>query len=234
MNDLPAPTFDGSDESFSNSEILDVPDAEVPRIEPDPEVLDLLAPRNEMVPVVGIGGSAGSLEALQEFFSHVQLPSGFGYVVVVHLSPEHESAMAEILQRCTAMPVAQVNDPVSIEADHVYVIPPGKHLSMTGGTLEPSDMIRAKGRHVAVDIFFRTLAETHGTKSTAIVLSGGDGDGAIGLKRIKELGGLTLCQDPDEAQHVGMPREAIATGMVDWVLPVAEMPARLVEFREWC
>lgn len=195
-------------------------------------VEDPLPPRTQLVPVVGLGGSAGSLDAMQKFFASVEVPSGYAYVVVVHLSPEHDSALAPILQRSTTMPVEQVNAAVRIQPDHVYVIPPGKHFSMSDGKLHAVDMQRTRGRHVIVDLFFRALAETHGVRAVAIILSGGDGDGANGIKRVKERGGLTISQTPGEAEQDGMPRAAIATGMVDWVLPVAEMAERLRMFRE--
>lgn len=182
------------------------------------------------LPIVGLGGSAGGLRAMQSFFENVAKNSGTAYVVILHLSPEHESSAAEILQRSTAMPVVQVTGPVKVEADHVYVIPPGKHLSMIDGKLCLSQIERTPGRRVTVDLFFRTLADTHGPRATAIVLSGADSDGAIGLKRIKELGGLTVAQDPTQAEHSGMPLSAIATGMVDWVLRVEEMPARIATY----
>ncbi len=103
---------------------------------------------------------------------------------------------------------------------------PGKALKPADGYLQPADLDRAPGKRVAVDLFFRSLADTHGPHAGAVVLSGGDGDGAIGIKRIKERGGLTIAQDPDEAEHASMPAAAIATGMVDWVLPVAEISVR--------
>jgi two-component system CheB/CheR fusion protein len=187
---------------------------------------------NDALEVVGLGGSAGGLKALMGFFGAVQGATGAAYVVVMHLSPEHESSLAEILQRTTTMPVRQVVETVAILPDHVYVISPGVHLSLTGGNLHVTEMNGPRGRRVAVDLFFRTLADSCGTKATAIVLSGGDADGVIGLKRIKERGGLTIAQEPSEAEHQSMPRSAIATGMVDWVLPVKEMPARLETFRE--
>ncbi len=183
------------------------------------------------LPVVGLGGSAGALGSMQRFFENVDAHSGAAYVVILHLSPDHESLAAEILQRSTPLPVMQVTVPVKVEADHVYVIPPGKNLSMADGKLCLAEIQQARGRRVTVDLFFRTLADTHGPKATAIVLSGADGDGANGIKRIKERGGLTVAQDPTEAEHDSMPRAAIATGMVDWVLPVEEMPARLAAFR---
>ena len=185
---------------------------------------------DSLQPVIGLGGSAGSLNALRTFFSHMATDSGLAFVVIVHLSPDHESSLATLLQGSTSMPVVQVRDTVKVEANRVYVIPPAKHLSLTDGQLRLSELLPERGRRVAVDLFFRTLADTHGTQATAIVLSGADADGAIGLKRVKERGGLTIAQDPAEAEHNGMPRAAIATGMVDWVLLAAEMPARLLKY----
>ena len=183
-----------------------------------------------MLPMVGLGGSAGGIPALQGFFAAAPADSGMAYVVVMHLAVDHKSALAEILQRATAMPVIEVVEPVKVEADRVYVIPAGKALASVDGFLRCADITPDRGRRVAVDLFFRTLADTHGARATAIVLSGADGDGAIGIKRIKERGGLTIAQDPDEAEHSGMPRAAISTGMVDWVLRVAEMPERLTTY----
>jgi two-component system CheB/CheR fusion protein len=182
-----------------------------------------------MQDVVGLGGSAGSIEALKMFFSYMPEDSGLAFVVVLHLSPEYESSLAGVLQEWTPMSVIQVSEPIKVEANCIYVIPPRKHLLMADGHLILTDLPREYGKRSAVDIFFRTLAETHGSHSAAIVLSGIDGDGATGIKRIKEVGGLTAAQKPEEAQHDGMPRSAIETGMVDWVLPVAEMPRRLLE-----
>jgi two-component system CheB/CheR fusion protein len=184
----------------------------------------------ELPPVVGLGGSAGGLAALQTFFAQAPADSGIAFVVIMHLSSEHESMLADLLQRTTSMPVLQVQGLIKVEPNHVYVIPPAKHLSMADGHLHLSDPSRLPGRHVAVDLFFRTLADTQGPHAAAIVLSGADGDGAIGIKRIKERGGLTVAQEPREAEHESMPRAAIATGMVDWVLPVAEMPKRLLAY----
>ena len=180
--------------------------------------------------VVGLGGSAGGLEALQAFFTALPAQSGMVFVVILHLAPDHESHLAEVIARTTSMPVLQVTGRVKVEADHVYVIPPGKQLSMEDGHLILSELGTRSGKHVAVDMFFRTLADAHGPHAAAIVLSGADGDGANGIKRIKERGGLCVAQTPDEAEHDGMPRAAIATGLVDWVLPVAEMPVKLLSY----
>ena len=153
------------------------------------------------------------------------------FVVVMHLPPDHESTLAAILQNVTPMTVVQVHGITPVVANHVYVIPPAKHLSIFNGSLHLSELKRQYGKHVAVDMFFRTLADSQGPNAVAVVLSGADSDGCIGIKRIKECGGLTIAQNPQEAEQESMPRSAIATNMVDWVLPVAEMPARLLEYR---
>jgi two-component system, chemotaxis family, CheB/CheR fusion protein len=182
------------------------------------------------VPVVGLGGSAGSIEALQDFFTTMPSQSGLAFVVVIHLSPEHDSMLTDVLQRCTRMRVVKVVDTLKVEPNHVYVIPPGKVLQSRDGELRLQPTPPGRAGHVVVDVFFRTLADSHGAHAAAIVLSGMDGDGAIGIKRIKERGGLTVAQDPDQAAHPSMPRHAIDTGMVDWVLPVHDMPSRLLAY----
>ena len=182
-------------------------------------------------PVVGLGGSAGSLRALQTFFGQMPADSGMAFVVVVHLSPDFDSSMAHVLQRSTNMPVEQVQESTELKTNCVYIIPPGKGLSVEKGQLRIADLTDEEGKGVAVDLFFRTLADNLGPLAVGIILSGANGDGVIGLKRVKELGGLTIAQDADEAEQAGMPRAAIATGMVDWVLPVSEMPHRLTQYR---
>ncbi len=186
----------------------------------------------QMLPMVGLGGSAGGIPAMQAFFRAMPPDSGLVFVVILHLSSEHESTLAQVLQAATSMSVVQVNASEKVQPNCVYVIPPGKQLAAADGRLELAELPSERGQRVAVDLFFRTLADTHGPHSSAIVLSGADGDGAIGIKRVKERGGLTIAQDPDEAEHPGMPNAAIATGMVDWVLQVAAMPARLIQYHE--
>ena len=210
----------------------------LPAVTPDrceeahPNEIDNIVPTQgyEMMPMVGLGGSAGSIVALREFFEAMPADSGMVFVVILHLSPEHESSMPALLQRHTPMQVVQAEDGMKVEANVVYVIPPGKHLTSLDGHLQLTDLEPERGKRVAVDLFFRSLADTHGPHAAAIVLSGADGDGALGVKRIKERGGLTIAQDPDEAEHPSMPQSSIATGMVDWVLQVAEMPARLLDY----
>ncbi len=182
--------------------------------------------------VVGIGGSAGGIPAMQRFFSAMPADSNMAFVVVLHLSPEHDSALSEVLQTTTAMRVEQATDGMLARVNHVYVIPPGQHLSMTNDRLRLTELPRERGRRLTVDLFFRSLADTHGPHAVGIIFSGGDGDGALGIKRIKERGGLTIAQDPNEAEHDGMPRSAIATSMVDWVLRAELMPARLLDYQK--
>ena len=211
----------------------------LPAVAPDlieevhPDEIDNIVPaRNyHQLPVVALGGSAGSIQALKVFFAALPVGTDMAYVVILHLSPDHTSTLPELLQPLTAMPVRAAQDAERVEANRVYVIPPGKHLLIVDGHLRLTNLEPERGTRVAVDMCFRTLADTHGPHATAVVLSGADGDGAVGLKRIKERGGLTIAQDPEEAEHASMPNTAIDTGMVDWVLRVADMPARIVGYR---
>jgi two-component system CheB/CheR fusion protein len=197
---------------------------------PDAAVSDPLSSSPHLsFPVVGIGASAGGLAALQRLFEQMPARNGMAFVIILHLSPKHESNADQILQRVTRMPVLQVNDTVRIEPDHVYVIAPNKQLGMTDGSLVVSDMQRPRGQHVAIDAFFRTLAEAQLERAIALVLSGTGGDGAVGIGRIKEMGGVIFVQHPGDAEHDGMPLAAIGTGQVDFILPVTEMPQRLLD-----
>jgi two-component system CheB/CheR fusion protein len=189
----------------------------------------LPAPRGGL-PVVGVGASAGGVGALQTFFRHMPADSGMAFVVVLHLSPQYESQLAEVLQQTTAMPVLQVTEAMPLDHDRVYVIPPAKQLALHEGVLQLSDPVEPRGQRAPIDLFFRSLAESQGPRAAAIVLSGTGADGAMGAQRVKEHGGFVLAQDPAEAEYGMMPRHAIATGLVDCVLPVAELPGALVAY----
>ena len=180
-------------------------------------------------PVVGIGASAGGLPALLTLFGNMPADNGMAFVVILHLSPKHESRADHVLQRVTRMRVVQVTESVKIEPNCVYVIAPSKQLSMSDGMLVVSEMSRPRGQHIAIDAFFRTLAETQKERAVALVLSGTGGDGATGIGRVKEMGGVILAQSPADAEHDGMPLAAIGTGQVDFILPVAEMPQKLID-----
>ncbi|BBK41130.1 chemotaxis protein CheR [Allostella vacuolata] len=182
--------------------------------------------------MVGIGASAGGIEALEGFFRGIRADSGAAYAVVTHLSPERESLLHEIIGRYTDMPVHVASDGVAIEPDHVYVLPANAVLGIADGKLT---IQRAEGRiRKPIDVFFSALATECGPCAAAVVLSGGDGDGSLGIKAIKEHGGLTLAQTPDGfgPRHPDMPRTAIATGLVDFAVPVEEMGARLADFAD--
>ena len=180
--------------------------------------------------VVGIGASAGGLAALKELFAGVRPDTGVAWVVVVHLSPEHESMLAELLQPHVALPVHQVTETVELEPDRVYVIPPNANLNAIDTHLRLSELEEHPGKRAAVDHFFRTLSRTHDGHAIGVVLTGTGSDGSLGLKDIKERGGLAVVQDPAEAEYDGMPRSAVATGLVDLVLPLAEIPAAVLRY----
>ena len=199
-----------------------------PRTEPPPP--DDGLPPNPIPPdclLVGLGASAGGVQALRKFMENVRADSGMAYMVVLHLAAEQESNLPEILQGVTEIPVTVVTDPTPVRPNHVYVIPPNKHLAMSDGYLRLAEFTRPRGRLIPIDLFFRSLADTHPTQAAGVVLSGTGSDGTQGIKRLKEAGAITVAQEPSDAEHDDMPRSAVETRMVDCILPAAEMPARL-------
>lgn len=179
--------------------------------------------------VVGIGASAGGLDALKSFFNSFSQKPGMAFIVIIHLSPDHDSSMAELLQAKTSLKVTQVNETTDIEEDHVYVIPPNKILTVGDNHLELSDP--DNGRAQVVDQFYRSLGRAKGSKAVSITLSGSGSDGATGMKTIKEYGGFTIVQDPTEAEYTGMPQSAIDTGLTDKILSVKQMPKTLMDYK---
>jgi len=182
-------------------------------------------------PIAAVGASAGGIEALQVLFRALPDTTGIAFVVVLHLAPDQHSALDAVLAGCTGMPVVQVDGERSIEADHVYVIAPDRSLEVHESHLVTGPLDAARVPRATIDRLLRSLATHHGD-GFAVVLSGSGSDGAIGIGAIKEAGGVVLAQDPDEAAFDAMPRAAIATGMVDLVLPVRELAARLVELAD--
>ena len=180
-------------------------------------------------PIVGIGASAGEIQALVRFFENMPKDTGMAFVVVVHLSSRHESHVDEILQRATRMPTVQVASSLKIEKNHVYVISPASNLEMVDGMLRVVPAERPRERHVVIDVFFRTLADEHTDRAVGIVMSGTGADGSVGIARIKEQGGVGIAQLPEDAEYEDMPRAAIESGAVDFILPVAEMPQKLAD-----
>lgn len=181
-------------------------------------------------PIVGIGASAGGLEAFEQFFRYVPEKSGAVYIVVQHLDPTHKGMLVELLQRITSMPVSQVTDSLHVEPDHVYVIPPNKDLSLLHGVLHLLPPSSPQGLNLPIDFFFRSLAEDQQERSIGVVLSGMGSDGTLGVRAIKEKGGAVFVQDLTSAKFGGMPRSAIDTGLADVVGPVEDLPHRIMAY----
>ncbi|MBI5474063.1 MAG: PAS domain-containing protein [Ignavibacteriae bacterium] len=179
-------------------------------------------------PIVGIGASAGGLEAFMQLFKHLPNDTGMGFVVVQHLAPEHESMLREILSRGTKMPVTEVTDGIVVEQNHVYVIPPKAEMAILEGRLRLASRQDMSPLSLPIDHFFRSLAEDIASRAIGIVLSGTASDGAQGIKAIKAEGGITFVQDEETAKYHGMPRSAIETGYVDFILPPEKIAQELV------
>jgi two-component system, chemotaxis family, CheB/CheR fusion protein len=184
---------------------------------------------SERMPViVAIGASAGGIHALQSFFAAVPKDTGAAFVVVVHLDPQHRSEMPAIIATRTKMPVVQIGEHTRLQANHVYVIPPDRRLQMIDYEVSAFVFEEPRGQRAPIDLFFRSLAEQLGD-GFAVILSGAGSDGAIGVRAVKEAGGIILVQDPNEAEYASMPRSAIATGVADFVMPARDIGKRLVD-----
>ncbi|MGL5939314.1 MAG: CheR family methyltransferase [Waterburya sp.] len=178
-------------------------------------------------PVVGIAASAGGLEAFTELIRHLPTDTGMAFVLIQHLSPDHESLLPEILGRVTAMSVRQVQDQTRVVSNTVYVIPPNTQMTLVDGTLRLALRQKSNGNYLPADVFLESLAADRGKKAIAVVLSGMDGDGAQGVKAVKMAGGVTFAQSDTTAQFSSMPNTAVATGNVDFVLPPQTIAAEL-------
>ncbi|HEU5070709.1 MAG TPA: chemotaxis protein CheB [Verrucomicrobiae bacterium] len=181
-------------------------------------------------PIVGIGASAGGLEALEQFLTHVPARSGMAFVIVQHLDPTHKGIMPELLQRGTGMKVVQVKDRTRVQPDCVYVIPPNKDMSILHGVLHLLAPAAPRGLRLPIDFFLRSLAQDQQEHSIGVILSGMGSDGTLGLRAIKEKAGVVLVQDPATAKFDGMPRSAIDAGLADIVAPADELPAKLTGY----
>jgi two-component system CheB/CheR fusion protein len=178
-------------------------------------------------PIVGIGASAGGLEALELFLKHVPEGSGMAFVIVQHLDPTHKGIMVELLQRVTPMPVIQARDRLKVAPERVYVIPPNKDLSILHGVLHLLEPAAPRGLRLPIDFFFRSLADDCQARSIGVILSGMGSDGTLGLRAIKEKAGVVFVQAPASAKFDGMPRSAIDAGLADVVAPAEELPGRI-------
>jgi two-component system CheB/CheR fusion protein len=185
-------------------------------------------PPPPVVRIVGIGASAGGLEAFEQFLAHVPARSGLAYVVVQHLDPTQKAILADLLQRVTSLIVREASEGIAVEADHVYVIPPNTEISLARGTLHLASPTEPRGMRLPVNVLFSSLARDQGASAVGVVLSGMGSDGTLGLQALKAVGGLTIVQEPSSAQFDSMPRSAISAGCADIVALPADMPARIL------
>jgi two-component system CheB/CheR fusion protein len=188
----------------------------------------VLRPDSPSVTIIGIGASAGGLEALEEFFATVPPACGLAFVVVQHLDPTRKGLLVELLQRATPMPVVQIKDRMKIAGDRVYVIPPNRDVSVLHGTLHLLEPVAARGLRLPIDFFFRALAEDQQAHSIGVVLSGMGSDGTLGLRAIKEKAGLVFVQTPASAKFDSMPRSVVDAGLADVVAPAADLPGKIL------
>jgi two-component system CheB/CheR fusion protein len=179
---------------------------------------------------VGIGASAGGLEAIESFFKRMPPKSGLAFIVIQHLSPDYKSLMVELLSKKTEMPVLRAEDSMAVEPDHVYLIPPKKNLTIFHGRLILKEQDSSSGINLPIDIFLRSLAEDQAERAIAIILSGTGSDGARGVRAVKEFNGMVMVQDEETSKFDGMPRAAISTGVADFILAPEEMPDQLMAF----
>ena len=198
---------------------------------PSPKEKAAIAPAlPEAFPIVGMGASAGGLEALTAFFKNLPAENHMAFILALHLDPGHSSLMPELLRRHTSLEVVEAQDGVAVQPGRVYVIPPNKDMSVVGRTLQINPPAEVQRVRMPIDIFFRSLAEDQGERAVCIILSGTGTDGTLGMRAIHGAGGMCMVQDPETARYDGMPRSAVATGLADFVLPVEKLPEQLVSY----
>ncbi len=181
-------------------------------------------------PIAGIGASAGGLEAIEQFFTHMPADAGIAFIVIPHLDPSHASMMTDLIRRFTKMAVAEAGDGMQVEPDHVYVIPPNRNMAIFHKALHLSMPGAPRGLRMPIDFFFRSLAEDQGERAICIVLSGTGSDGTLGLRAVNGAGGMSMVQDPASAKYDGMPESAIRTGLADYILTAEKMPEQLIGY----
>ncbi|MEO7991181.1 MAG: CheR family methyltransferase [Chryseolinea sp.] len=183
----------------------------------------------QLFPIVGIGASAGGLDAFKRLLKVIPEDSGMAYVLVQHLDPSHESILPDILSRTTRIPVHEITDDIHLAPNHIYIIPANKMLTSIDGVLKLAPRDLKKTKNLPIDLFFTSLAEVHTSFAVGVVLSGTGSDGTIGLKAIKAHRGITFAQDPQSAAYDGMPQSAVNAGVVDFILSPEEIPAQLLD-----
>ena len=182
-------------------------------------------------PIVGIGASAGGLAAFEAFFSGMPAEdSGMAFVLVQHLAPDQESILVELVKRYTRMQVFEVEDGMRLLPNCTYVIPPNRDLALLNGTLQLLEATAIRGQRLSIDFFFRSLAQDQHERAICVILSGSGSDGTQGMRVIKAEGGMAMVQNPGSTEYDAMPRSAIATGLVDYTLPPAEMPVQIMAY----
>ncbi|MEI6310577.1 MAG: chemotaxis protein CheB, partial [bacterium] len=198
-----------------------------------PEAAEDARPSQETgFPIVGIGASAGGLAAFEAFFSGMPADAdpGMAFVLVQHLAPDHESILTDLIRRYTRMQVFEVEDGMAVQPNCAYIIPPNRDMAFLNGTLQLMEPSAPRGQRLPIDFFFRSLAQDQHERAICIVLSGTGSDGTQGVRAIKGEGGMVMVQNPASTEYDGMPRSAIGTGLVDYELPPAEMPAQLIVY----
>ena len=208
-----------------------LPDAS-DELSPAPADLDASASgrRRLELPVAGLVASAGGLDAFKKFFATMPADSGIAFVLIPHLDPTHESLMVELLTRHTSMPVVEAVEGMAVEPNRVYIIPPDRNMTISGGVLRLTGPVAHGNWQTSIDLFLRSLADDQLEKAICIILSGTGSHGTLGLTAVKAAGGMAMVQDPKTAQYTPMPESAIATGLADYVLPVEQMPDALVRY----
>jgi two-component system, chemotaxis family, CheB/CheR fusion protein len=194
--------------------------------------IDKLGDRNGKFFIAGLGGSAGGFEGFGEFFKNMPYDSGIGFVVVSHLDPNKNDIMPDLIQRYTQMPVVQAEHDMAVQPDHVYIIPPNKDMTISGGMIKLQELSLPRGVLMPIDAFLRSLAEDRGEMAIAIIFSGMGSDGTLGVKAIKGNNGVVMVQDPSTAKFDSMPQNVINTGTVDYVAPADILPGKLVTYIE--
>ena len=181
-------------------------------------------------PIIGMGASAGGLDSFEKFFTHMPSDSEMAFILVQHLHPDYKSILPDLLKGFTSMEVHEAKDGTTVQPNCIYITKPGKNMGLLNGKLHFTEQTKSTGMNLPIDSFFRSLAQDQRENGICIILSGTGTDGSQGLKAIKEEGGLVLVQDPESAQYDGMPRSAVATGMVDYILSPDKMPEQLLAF----
>ena len=185
---------------------------------------------SEPFPIVAIGASAGGLKAFEGFFANTPADSGAGFVLIPHLGPNHVSMLPELLKNYTEMAIVQAEDGMKVEANRIHVIPPNNAMTIADGMLRLQRLKEPRGLRLPIDIFFTSLAADRGARAVGIVLSGNGMDGTLGLAAIKARSGMAMAQEPATAEYDGMPRSAVQSQSVDYVLPPEKLARQLIDY----